>query len=111
MQVVYFQRLFLLDRIFVFAGTRLVLDRGAWFQLIAPKLKQTFRPLQGPILTYAFKELADRAFGKMKEIHAHEISPYRDMSNEDLNARIAELERELGVPAQLPPASEESKPN
>jgi len=33
------------------------------------------------------------------------------MLNEDIEARTAELERELGVPATLPPASGDSKPN
>jgi hypothetical protein len=60
---------------------------------------------------YAFKELADRAFGKLKETHAHEISPYRDMTDEDLKTRIAELESELGLPPALPPASDDAKVN
>ena len=63
---------------------------------------------------YAFQVLADRAFGKLKESIQHEISPYREMSEEDLLDRIAELERELGIPSSapkvLPPVSE-AKPN
>lgn len=63
---------------------------------------------------YAFKELADRAFGKLKERHEVEIGPYKDLSDEELQKRIADLERKLGVPSQpapLPSASDESKPN
>ena len=63
---------------------------------------------------YAFKELADRAYGKLKERHEVEVSPYRDLTDEQLLQRIRELERELGMPSSepelLPPASE-SKPN
>jgi len=50
----------------------------------------------------------------LKETYAHEINPYREMKDEDLKQRIAELEKELGLPSQpaiLPPASEDSKPN
>ena len=62
---------------------------------------------------YAFKELADRAFGKLREVHQVEVSPYREMSDEDVKKRIAELEQQLGFsPAILPPADEnEPKPN
>jgi hypothetical protein len=64
---------------------------------------------------YAFKELADRAFGRLRERVELDVGPYRDMSTDNLNARIAELERELGIssssPELLPPASEEKKLN
>jgi hypothetical protein len=63
---------------------------------------------------YIFETLANRAFGKLKETVAVDVNPLRDLSDDDLKARIAELEHELGVPqqpAQLPPASDESKPN
>ena len=65
---------------------------------------------------YAFKELADRAFGRLKETHQHEISPYKDMSDEDLVKRVKQLERELvgsSTARELPPADEssDSKPN
>ena len=63
---------------------------------------------------YAFKELADRAYGRLKERHELEISPYHAMSDEDLLKRIRELEDQLGVSSSssklLPPESE-SKPN
>ena len=62
---------------------------------------------------YAYQVLAERAYGKLKESIQHEISPYRDASDEDLVSRIAELERELGISSsapELPPASE-TKPN
>ena len=37
----------------------------------------------------AFQWLADRAFGKLKESISQEISPYRELSDEDLLKRIA----------------------
>lgn len=63
---------------------------------------------------YAFKELADRAFGKLKESHHLDISPYRDVPIQDMEARVKELEQRLGYvkaeePAMLPPASDDSK--
>ena len=51
---------------------------------------------------YAFKELSDRAYGRLKEKIAVDVGPYRDMSNEDIEARIKELARELGVTPALP---------
>ena len=63
---------------------------------------------------YAFQVLADRAFGKLKESIQHEISPYQELSDEELCRRIDELERALGIsssaPELLPPESE-AKPN
>ena len=53
----------------------------------------------------------------LKESISHEISPYRDLSDEQLRERIAQLEKELGLsasePAVLPPADSDSetKPN
>jgi len=61
---------------------------------------------------YAFQVLADRAFGKLKETHAIEHSPYKGVSDEDLEARIVELKRKLGWPgfeSQSP--ADETKPN
>jgi hypothetical protein len=62
---------------------------------------------------YAFKELADRGFGKLKERHEVEVGPYRDATEEQIRQRIAQLERQLGIeraaPALPPPA--DSKPN
>jgi hypothetical protein len=60
---------------------------------------------------YAFKELADRAYGKLKETHQVDVSPYKDMSDEDLAKRIKELEQQLGYVKVLPPADDEPKPN
>jgi hypothetical protein len=63
---------------------------------------------------YAFKELADRAYGKLKDHVEYDLSPYRDESDEAIRARIAELERELGITRQSgpePPSTPTSKPN
>jgi hypothetical protein len=63
---------------------------------------------------YGFQVLADRAFGRLKETHAIEHSPYKDASNEDLEARILELKRKLGWPgleSQTPPADTDPKVN
>jgi hypothetical protein len=64
---------------------------------------------------YAFKELADRAYGKLKERHEVEVGPYREMTEEQLLQRIKQLEQqELGItreaPALLPPI-DDLKPN
>jgi len=45
---------------------------------------------------YAFKELADRAFGKLKETHQVDVSPYKDVPAEDLAKEIKRLEVQLG---------------
>ena len=58
---------------------------------------------------YAFKELSDRVYGKMKETVAVDVNPYRRMSDEDLKARIKQLEAELGYAPALPSASEDPK--
>jgi hypothetical protein len=63
---------------------------------------------------YAYQVLSDRAYGKLKETHAIEHSPYKDVSDEDLEARILELKRKLGWPGsepQLSPPADETKPN
>ena len=61
-----------------------------------------------------FKELADRAYGRLKEIHQVEL-PYKDLPEADILKRIAEIEQRLGYskPQLLPPAddSSDSKPN
>lgn len=45
---------------------------------------------------YVFKELADRGYGKLRE--SKEVTHrYEEVQDQDLNARIAELERELGL--------------
>ena len=62
---------------------------------------------------YAFQVLSDRAFGKLKETHAIEHSVYKDLSNEDLEAKIKKLEEKLGCrpaePEVLPPAGDDPK--
>jgi hypothetical protein len=61
---------------------------------------------------YAFKELADRAFGKLKERHEVEVGPYRDMTEAEVLERIHQLEQKLGyTPQILPPVSDDPKPN
>ena len=62
---------------------------------------------------YIFETLANRAFGKLKESVAIDVNPLRDLSDDDLKARIADLEKQLGVIPALPPADEpnEPKPN
>ena len=69
---------------------------------------------------YGFRELTDRAYGKLKETHAVEVDPYRGVSDEELVARMHQLEGQLGFtkvlpsadePEVLPPADLDSKPN
>ena len=49
---------------------------------------------------YVFETLANRAFGKLKESIAVDVNPLRDVSDQDLETRMAELEAKLGlVPA------------
>jgi hypothetical protein len=45
---------------------------------------------------FAFQVLADRAYGKLKETKEVE-HVYRDVADADLNKRIADLERDLGL--------------
>ena len=48
----------------------------------------------------AFKVLADRAYGKVKE--TREVTHrYEDLSDEDLQCRIDEIMRDLGLAAQV----------
>lgn len=54
---------------------------------------------------YAFKELADRAYGKLKETHQVDISPYKDVSDEDLAKKIKRLEVQLGYSMPEMPAN------
>jgi len=49
---------------------------------------------------YVFKELAERGFGKLKEYK--EVSHiYENESERDLNERITQLERDLGLAGQI----------
>ena len=59
---------------------------------------------------YAFQVLSDRAYGKLKDTHQVDVSPYRDMSDADLAVRIKQLEQQLGFSTheELPPSSDRS---
>ena len=46
-------------------------------------LDKAFAKAALPGKAYAFKALADRAYGKLRETHQVEISTYRDVSEED----------------------------
>jgi hypothetical protein len=50
---------------------------------------------------YCYKELSDRAYGKLKEHVEYEVSEFRGTSDEDLQKRITELERDLGLVHQI----------
>ena len=45
---------------------------------------------------FAFQVLADRAYGKLKETHQVDVSPYKDVPAEDLAKEIKRLEVHLG---------------
>jgi hypothetical protein len=84
----------------------------AIFEQDGEAIFEAFRKvLQGS--PYAYQVWSDRAYGKMKETIAHEHSPYRDVSDEDIEKRIAELKAKLGVvdatPQILPPAKDDPK--
>jgi Family of unknown function (DUF5681) len=48
---------------------------------------------------YTFKELAERGYGKLKE--TKEVHVYDETPDADLNKRIADLERDLGLARQI----------
>jgi hypothetical protein len=65
---------------------------------------------------YSFQVLADRAYGKLKERHEVDVSPYHEYTDEELQKRVHELEEQLGyrTPEVLPPSADpdsDSKPN
>jgi hypothetical protein len=60
---------------------------------------------------YAFKELADRAYGRHKEVREYEIHPDHNLSDADLRARVAELERKLGYSSSEPESIADSRRN
>ena len=71
---------------------------------------------------YAFKELADRAYGKLKDSRVIEHAPFQDVSTPDLEAKISRLEADfianlvergytITKPPQLLPPADETKPN
>ena len=43
---------------------------------------------------YVFKELADRGYGRLKERIEHEVRPYGEATDEELQERIQQLEIE-----------------
>jgi hypothetical protein len=51
---------------------------------------------------YAYQVLSDRAYGKLKETHAIEHSPFEGQSNEELEAKVRELEIKLGYRSPEP---------
>lgn len=53
---------------------------------------------------YAFKELADRAYGKLKERVEYDLTEYRNVDEQTIVERIKELEGKLGLdgPLELP---------
>ena len=63
---------------------------------------------------YCYKELADRAYGKLKERVEVDVNPLHQLTDQQIRERIAELEKELypspEQPQILPPA-DESKVN
>lgn len=97
----------------------------ALFEQDGQAIFEAFRKILRKGSPYAFQVLSDRAYGKLKETHAIEHNPYTDVSDEDLEKRIHELEAKLGVPEShsyfasktshepivLPPADDETKPN
>jgi hypothetical protein len=62
---------------------------------------------------YCFKELSDRAYGKLKERVEHEVTRYQAANEQEIHERIAELERQLGIEHETPalPPAPDSKPN
>ena len=50
---------------------------------------------------YCFKELSDRAYGRLKERVELEAGPLRSMTDEDLQQRAEQLKGEIGLTAAL----------
>ena len=50
---------------------------------------------------YAFSQLADRAYGKLKERVEYDVTEYREVSEKAIIERIAELENQLGIARQI----------
>lgn len=74
-------------------------------------LRQVFTKALKRGNAYCFKELADRAYGKIKEKIEVDTNPLRDMSEEALTERIHELEKQLGYVPQPADDSTSTKPN
>ena len=58
-------------------------------------IKAAFSKVLKEASPYAFQVLSDRAYRKLKETHAIEPNPYKHLSDEELEARIKELEQKL----------------
>ena len=62
-----------------------------------------YRALTSALLkgnAYVFKELCERGFGKLKEMH--EVKHvHEDVTDKDLKQRVADLERDLGLAAAI----------
>lgn len=86
----------------------------ALFEQDGPAIFAAFRKVLRKGSPYAFQVLSDRAFGKLKETHAVEYSPYKGETEENIQKRIREIEERLGYrssePKILPPA-DDTKPN
>jgi hypothetical protein len=82
----------------------------AIFENDGPAIYAAFAKVLRKGSPYGFQVLADRAYGKLKEVHQIDHSPYKDPSDEDIEARILELKRKLGWLGSEPP-TDETKPN
>ena len=69
----------------------------AVFENDGPAVYRAFSKMLRKGSPYAFAVLSDRAYGKLKERHEVEISPYREMTDDQIRERSADLERQLGV--------------
>jgi hypothetical protein len=56
----------------------------AIFENNAPMIYEAYRKMLRKGNAYAYQVLSERAYGKLKESIQHEISPYREMSDEEL---------------------------
>jgi len=103
----------------------------ALFENDGPAIYDAYRRVLRKGSAYAFQVLSDRAFGKLKESHQLEVGQYQEcnMTEEQLERRIAELddqigmtelrnrlaelERQLGISKQAPalPPGNDLKPN
>jgi hypothetical protein len=61
----------------------------ALFEQDGQAIFEAFRKVLRKGSPYAFQVLSDRAFGKLKETHAIELSPYKNVSDEDIEAAYA----------------------
>lgn len=86
----------------------------AVFEQDGQAIFEAFRKVLRKGSPYAYQVLSDRAYGRLKETHAIEHSPYKDASDADIEQRIEELKRKLGWPGSEPkilPSADDTKPN